>query len=250
MSNKHDPEFWLAIRKGDSIILSDKQAIEESLRRDLGADGMTHIVKSARHIRELNDLCQWVVLELDDDEQDLFLFIKIVDDDIDLRVIFPAAGFTPGNREDMIEEENLWLFQEPSDPDDFELMDLEYTKAVDWDAPFGGPIGDGIIQATYRQKSQGVLQGQVFCYPEESGIGDQIATVVELSTDERDVDNPEMLILETGEVGAITIEMDEEDEAEEVDETTTESESKGGYIEVFFGASIRSNEVEVLTLKK
>lgn len=245
---ERNPEFWLGIRQGDSIVLSDRQAIEESLRRDQGADGMTYLVKSTTHVRELSSLCQWIFLELDDDQQDVRLLVKIVDQEIDLLVIFPVDGFEPGNREDMIDREEFWLFQEPEDTEDFDLTTLEYTKGIDWDAPCDDSIGDGIISTTYAQKAQGELHGQVFCYPEESGIGDQIATIIEYTTDD-EVDNPELLIIEVGEVGTITIEVDEEEDAEDVDETTTESEAKGGYIEVFFGTPIRDNEVAVLTVK-
>ncbi len=249
MSDKTSPEFWRSINPGDSVVLTDEQSIQESLRRGEGADGLTYLVKSITAIPELNDLCEWRLLHLDDDEDDVRLLIKIVDQEVDLRVIF-AVGFDPGNRQDMIDNEEFWLFNQPDDEENLELSKLTFADEFQWDAPVGGPIGDGMVTATYRKKVQDFF-GRGTVSPTESGVGDQIATVVEYVT-EAECDNPEFLILEIGEVGAILIDegYDEDDElVSEEQESTTDAESQGGYIEAFFGASIRTNEVAVLTIK-
>lgn len=249
MNNKTSPEHWRNINPGDSVVLTDEQAIQESLRRDQGADGLTYLVQSVIKISELNGLCEWRLLKLDDEEQDVRLLIKIVDDEVDLRVVFGADGFESGNRQDMIDAEELWLFNEPEDPDNFDLIELQFANEVLWNVPVGGPTGDGMVEATYRKKVRD-FYGRVFTDPPESGVGDQIATIVEYVTD-ADCDNPELLILETGEVGSILIEEDYDEDGEfisEEHETTTNAESQGGYIEVFFGALIRANEVSVLTI--
>lgn len=243
---KHDPEFWQAVRPGDIIALTDEQAIQDSLEKGLGAEGMQYEVKRVTRIRELNELCEWLLFDLDSEEE-LRLMVKIVDNEIDIRIYFAAEEFRAGDRVDMLEQDCYWLFKEPEDPDNFDPVELQFTEELEWSVPLDN---DGVVDnVLFQQKGFGELFGKVTITPAESGMDNLVASVVELVTNE-DVPNPELLIMETGAVGSIVIDYDEEEDKETTEETETDSERRGGLIELFVGTPINLSEVEVFSPKE
>jgi hypothetical protein len=207
MYNEPDVNFWLRLQVGDFVNLSDEQALDDSIK-----EGSTEEIVSIKHITEKDNLAKWVIAELQGKDRDdaLYLVIKIVDREVSIRVFFETDDFNPGDRSDVIEDEDFWLFEEPEDEDDFEYTDLEYRKEIHVTVS-----GNEII---YRQKPQGVLYGESDD-PEESEV--YMASIIEYDTDSEDCPNPELLIIETGEG------------------------PNGGYINVMFGTEINFSEIEV-----
>lgn len=233
--DKSSPSFWRSLNPGDQIVLTDAQSIEESMAAGQGATGLHLQIKKVISVKEMNGLCEWILLKTDA-EDERFVLAKIVDEELDLRLYRPAPDFPIGDRVDMLDDGLDFLFEEFDE--DTEPAKMRFTR--DLEDP------DGV---TYVRKRFGELYGTVSVTPEESGVDNQMATVVEYSTDE-DVPDTEALLMETGVTGNIVIEYDEEEDEETTTETEVISESRGGLIELFVGTPVRTNEVEVLTTKE
>lgn len=219
-SEKRDAAYWRAVKPETTITLTDEQALRESVNGEL------YIVKEVMTIRELSDLCEWIFLKLEGtgETPDSWLMVKIVDQELDLRVYFEdSESFEIGNREDMVERENLWLFQEPED-EEFEYGDLQYAQHVGWDFP-GDNEGDDPIHVDYNVKGGGEMQGKVSFDPRRQGQQSFIATIVEYDTSD-ETTCPEMLFIEVGDADL----------------------EEGGLIRMMFGNCIRPTEAEVLAV--
>ncbi|MHA2279569.1 MAG: hypothetical protein ACXAC5_01570 [Promethearchaeota archaeon] len=219
--DKTDPAFWRAIKPETTLTLTDEQALRECL------DGQNYLVKEVIKIREMDDACEWLFFRVEglDGAPDSWLMVKIAGEELDVRVYFEDESFESGNRNDMIENETLWLFCPPDDPEDFTCEELQYAKHIGWDFP-GDEDGDPDIHVDYNVKL-GELQGRVAYDPYQSEQSEHVATVVEFDTSD-ETTCPEMLLLEIGHA--------ENDE--------------GGLIRMMFGNNIRPTEVEVLAVTK
>lgn len=242
--DKSSASFWRGLKPGDQVVLKDTQSIEDGMAQGRGTDGLHHQITKVTNIKELNGLCEWILLSLDS-EDELMVMVKIVDEQIDLRIYAPAGDLEIGDRVDMLDDDQLWLFEPPEDEEDFEPTELKFAAELTQYFDVDGKE----VEAVFGRKRQGELYGGVTVTPKESGVENQIATVVEYSSG-AEVPNQEALILETGTTGNIVIEYDEEEDEETTAESETRSESRGGLIELFIGTAIRSNEVEVLTTTK
>ncbi len=219
LEDKRDPAYWRAIKPDSTLTLTDEQALREDI------SGQNYLVKQIIKIREKSGICEWILFELEgqDDAPDSWLMAKLVDKEVDIRVYFEPDDFESGNRKDMIEQENMFLFQKPEDVDDFTCGELEYAKHIGWDFP-GDEEGDDDIHVDYNVKA-GELQGDISYDPYQSGQNELLATVVEFDTSD-ETTCPEMLVLEIGHP---------EDE-------------EGGFIRLFFGNSIKPTEADVLAV--
>ena len=222
IEDKRDPAYWRAIKPDSTLTLTDEQALRESV------SGEEYLVKQVIKIREKDGICEWILFELEgqDDTPDSWLMAKLVDKEVDIRVYFESDGFDSGNRNDMVEQEDLWLFQPPDDPDDFSCEELQYAKHIGWNFP-GDNEGDE-IHVDYNVKI-GEMQGNVSYDPHQDGQQELLATVVEFDTSD-DTTCPEMFILEIGRY----FDDPENDE--------------GGLIRLFFGNSIKPTEADVLAV--
>ena len=230
LDDKRDAGYWRAVKPDTTITLTDDQALRESV------SGQNYIVKEVMHIRELTGICEWIFLKLEglEDAPSSWLMVKIVDQELDLRVYFEDPdSFETGNREDMVANETLWVFQEPDD-EEYEYGDLKYAQHVGWDFPGdedGDPDGEIVthqncdIHVDYNIKGGGEMQGKVTFDPRCSGQEDYIATIVEYDTSD-ETTCPEMMFIEVGDA--------------DIDE--------GGLIRLMFGNSIRPTEAEVLAV--
>lgn len=216
-----DPRFWTQVGPGSIITLKDEQALEDSQRKGRGLSPMDYQVKEARTIDVSNGLGALRMFHLDDTEQSIWFVAKIVDQDIDLRVYFepPESEFAPGNRRDMLDRGDLWLFQEPANPNNYRPKDLRFTLEIVQSVQQDG----GTKQVTYEAKGD-ELYGEMTVEPKQSGMSDQVmVTVVEYRATEP-TENPEALIIETG----------------------GENTDDGGLISLMLGSPIRFSEVDVL----
>jgi len=215
LEDKRDPAYWRAIKPDTTITLTDEQALRESV------SGQNYLVKQVIRLKEKSGICEWLFMDIrgQDDAPDSWLMVKIVDQELDIRVYFEDDNFESGNRDDM----NLFLFQQPEDPDDFACEDLQYAKHIGWDFP-GDEEGDDDIHVDYNVKV-GELQASVAYDPYESGERELLATIVEFDTGD-ETTCPEMLVLEIGHP----------------------ENKEGGLIRMFFGNSIKPTEADVLAV--
>lgn len=181
--------FWKKLKVGDIIGLQDKQAIEDQMDegKTLGETYTVRSIKTFKAEGEHGCLAEFLLVEMDKEEETLYLSIKLVDKDVTLRVFYEAEEFEQGNREDILAREEEWLFKEPEDTNDFDPGDLEYASSIIQN------IDDEDVEFT--QLPQGELHGSCTVVPEETGVGNVFMTLVEYSTDV-DCDNPYMLVIE------------------------------------------------------
>jgi hypothetical protein len=221
--DKTTPEFWLGITTANIISMRDEQAIEDSMEVGAGIRGFDYTVKSVKTITENDNLCKWVAIQLTHPNQDLLLLVKIVDTDVDISCYFEIPEVPASTREGAIANEFYWLFEEPANPDDFSLADLEFVGSITFT-----PNEDG-DPIDYQMKPQGILHGPCHTQPQKSGMGKTFMTVVEYASD-AECDNPRFLILEEGKIAHY-----QEDE-----------DHDGGWMTFYMGCPINALEVDVL----
>lgn len=209
-------DFWKGIHPGSTITLKDKQAIEDSMEKGNGMKGMDYMVKTVYRLNELNGLAEWYLFLLDDSGEAIWVMVKIVEQDIDLRVYFEHPQFEPGNRKDMVEQENLWLFMEPENPADFLYNDLKFALQIEIEED-----NDEVL--VYRQKGFKEMHCRCRLMPKSSGMNDPVATVVEYQVNGA-CENPELFLFELG----------------------GQDTADGGLIRLMLGCHLRPTEIDVL----
>ena len=209
-------DFWKGIHPGSTITLKDKQAIEDSMEKGNGMKGMDYMVKTVTRLKEVNGLAEWILFLLDDPGEAIWVMVKIVEPEIDLRVYFEHPQFEPGNRKDMIEQENLWLFLEPENPADFLYNDLKFTDQIEIEQ-------DNDEMLIYKQKGFKEMHCHGSFLPASSGMKNPMATIVEYQV-QGTCDNPELLVFELG----------------------GQESSEGGLIRLMLGCHLRPTEIDVL----
>lgn len=223
--DKRDPAFWRSVKPDTTITLTDEQALRESVH------GLSYLVREVMTIKDLDGICEWLffMMDGDGDTPDAWLMVKIVDKEVGLRVYFEdrdsieSIGFRAGNREDMVDSERLWLFQEP-EGEEFEYSELQYAQHIGWDFP-GDEEGDDDIHVDYNVKGGGEMQCTVTYDPHIDDQRDLIVTIVEYDTSD-ETTCPEMLLIEIGRSG-----LDE-----------------GGLIRMMFGNAVRPEEIDALAV--
>lgn len=223
MNDKTSPDFWRSIKADSTITLSDQQAITDSIERGTGVAGIDYIVESIWKIREMNGLAEWLLFKLDEEDQELWLVVKIVDQHLNLLVFFEPDEFIPDNRRDVVERGDTWLFEEPEDNENFEFDALQFVSEIEWSVQTGENGETFDQELLYRMKQQGVLYGHCTHDPVQAGIKRILTSVIEYATDS-DYENPELMLLELG----------------------GENSSDGGLITMLVGNSINMDEVDVL----
>jgi len=224
MSDKQNEEYWNRIEPGSIVTLDDSQAIEDSMKKGAGVKGIDYDVKSIRTIRHETGLCTWIMLELGGEEQDIWLMIKIVDADIDVRAYFEVPEFPSGDRADILERGCEWVFVEPEDANDFDLAELEFAQEITQSVA----IKEGESEeVTFSIKEQGVLFGEATHCPELEGVEDVMFIAVAEYITETECENPELLILEMG----------------------GQDSERGGFITLMLGAPVNFSEIEVMNVK-
>ena len=216
-----DPDFWYELPAGSIVRLTDEQAVQEAKEKGRGKRGLEYEVGDIVQINEATEQVQWRLFELVDDEESLWLMVRTVGDELEVRVYFEdEEAFESGTRAEQVEREEFWLFRQPEDEDDWEPADLEFTSRISWD------FEDGKGTAVFSQKPQGQLYGSFEVMGED--IGPLPASVIEYYSPDA-VDNNEIVIIETGGVDPKTVEMVPE----------------GGFVRVMFGCVLDPDEIEV-----
>ncbi len=220
--DKTSPEFWRKLGKDSVITLSDEEALDEAMEKGEGLKGVDYLITKKKVIRYEDKVIEWYIFEIEGDDEVCWFMVKIVGQEMDLRVYYRPDGFDPGSRAELVENGFVWLFEPPEDEDDFVPGDLEYAKYPD--VP---PVDDEEEKVNYVAKQPGPLFARYKSYPGSSSDPSFI-TVVEYSSEE-DCNDPEMLVLEEGG-------LDEDGDPA----------PHGGWVTILLGTPLDFNEVDAL----
>ena len=188
--NDNTKEFWMGIKPNDIISLQDAQEIEGQMEEGKTVGETDYTVTSVNTVEVEGDngiLAIYRFLNIETEEDALLLMAKIVDNDIALRIYFKIDKFEPGDRYEVVERGDSWLFNEPDDPTNFKFEELSYADVI-----------ERVIdeeEVTFYQVPPGELYGTSKTDPPPSGLTDIFLTLVEYCTDS-DLQNPYILALE------------------------------------------------------
>lgn len=255
-ASKFTKEFVKKLEEGDIIGIQDKQAIEDQMDegKDISLGETNYEIKSIKTFKaegEHGCLAECLIFELEREEETIFLFVKIVDKNIAQRIYFNVNEWVSDTRLGIVERGDEYIFEEPEDTDNFNVIDLEYAKEIIQD------VDDEEI--TFAQLPPGELNGGCTTIPKESGVGDVFMTLVEYVTD-TDCDNPYLMlteeeVIEPDDEGYQDYEEDydeddyDEDEYEDEDESD-EDPGVGGVINFYLGCDISPLDINVYPKKK
>ena len=149
-------DFWREVRPESFITINDTEALMASLGQGVGLRGQECVVRSVYEIRQMDGLCEWLFFKLDNDGTEVYLLVTIVPDaEPDFTIFYEAGGFDSGNRQDILDAEQEYIFEEPEDTDDFEIGSLEYANEFFYDqVPEDGPA----VECQFIRKSFSPLQ--------------------------------------------------------------------------------------------
>jgi hypothetical protein len=201
---------WKNLKVGQTIILSDEEAVKDSLKLFGHAKGLSYLIERIDVIRSNGLSIDWYLYHL---TEGIMVMAKMVGSDLDLRVYGMACGFTPGNRKDLLYSDILWPFEKPTEKD-WTLSDLRFAENFS-----GTNSGYGF---DFSMKSQGQLYGQMSST--DGFLDGHLAFIGEYKSQALDCIEDEMLITEVG----------------------GEESQDGGLITVYIGSSLNPQEIEVL----
>lgn len=217
------------IKPGDFVCLTDDQTIQDMMdsRMQVATDGLMLEVENVMHVHEQQGLCDWYLCPLlgtyPENYPKLWLLAKAVEHEIEVRVYWVPDEFqAPRTRGDLIRDGVLWLFEEPLDTSTFKPCDLAFTRWIDHDT------GKGVTKFDMKG---GALHGEFRNKPASTEDWQQVqpATVVEYSTDQAGVGDPEALVLEVGGLNEY---------GEQIPE--------GGFVQFFLGGPVVSNDIDLI----
>lgn len=201
---------WRGLRKGSVINLTDEQTLTEMIE-DGGpnlADGIDLIVEKTVFFE--NDNCTWILVETD--HHILNLVVKLVDDNVEIKVVFQPEWSVQGSRQDYCNADCHWLFKEPEDVDNFVPGELEYADSITRQY-------DDVGLVKFEAK-----HGTVY-FTNYS----QFKQLREWTADNEDMDNPDLIVFE---IGGVT------DDGDTIE--------IGGWVELYQGATVTPGDVNLL----
>ncbi len=176
------------LKPKDILILKDEASIKRGLNAGIpfSLNGIQHEVKSIISIKERNGLCEFKLISFEDD---LFLFVKSVDDLTDYRLMAGNDWLTRGTREELINNGHNFVFAAPKDVNNFAFDELEFAES------FNLVVGG---QDVYFGRKAKTLFGELTEEPKGTGIEyPLLAAITEYST-ASEIQMNEILIMETG----------------------------------------------------
>ena len=183
-----DYNLWLKAKVGDFVQVSDQQAIEHSMKNGTGIDGLNYRIKEILEFKEARQLCSWVFCELEDEEDQLYLVAKNIDDELTIILYYVEPEIEPGSRRELLDEGFDFLFNEfdtkPSNLDDLEFSSEIFVNNEDEN-------GES-FESSFRQKRQGALFAESTTKVKTA----LKSCVVEYRTMD-EIENPEMMIYES-----------------------------------------------------
>lgn len=202
---------WKSVKLGATVALSDSGSIAISKKQTGNLSPLDMTVQSIGVLHDGNGLSDWVFITLVSISEKLMLCVQVVDEESDFFLYSPSE-LSVKNRSENIVSENLWLFDEPDDPNNFRPLDLVYAFKFTEHPESGGEI-------EHLKKEMGDRTGQYSLTPPLSGLNQLVATYVPYSSK----DGNQACILEIGEI----------------------NNENGGAIQLFSGTQIKETEVEI-----
>lgn len=192
---------WLNVKNGDKLkIRGEKVEIINSL-----------------HVKESNNLATFVLLKMRESQGEFYLFARIVDENVDVRIFNEINWIGAGDRGRLLNEGNNRLFQAPQS-EDWVPADLEWAESFEFNIE-GKNVGINKKFTSYGEATE---------IPKTTGIDVSFATIVEYNAVEQ-IANPEILILELGGI-----------------DPTGNKVPTGGLVIPLEGYCINNNEVETV----
>ena len=232
--NLRSASFWQSLRPGSTIILKDEQTLADMISSgETLAEGRDYNLEEVWRIKESRGIAEWQFFRIRSlhDEDAVWLLIKSAGggtgqgDDLSAGVYFEADGFTPGNREDLLNQELYWVFAEPPDTSNYKLLDLEFAPQLNFNVDVNG----NAREAEFAKTGNLEFHGKATADPSPSDVSfadssSMLGTVAEYLTAMR-VPNPKVIFFEVG-----------------------APNPKGGLIRMIQGADIGLGDIEVLPL--
>lgn len=158
---------------GNIVTLSDPQTLEMMVEEDAPLGEGLNLTISEKQTFESGGVF-WTVYEFEQDE--ICLLTKECGGHCDIRVMFTPPGHVDGDRLDVVESGNGWLFEAPRDEEDFAYDELKLADGIE--SP------DGV----FNQKN-GTLYGT-------TDRGDTFVGVTEWNSNAKE--NGELILFEIG----------------------------------------------------
>lgn len=194
MQEEANSSFWRNVRVGDIVSLSDARTLVERMKGGKGPTPENYEIKSILAAKSLNNLADWIFFKLDE-TNGLCLMAKIVDNNLSLCVIRDAHDWEPQTRQKLIDNDILFMFNQPDNPNNFNVEDLTYSDQIFED----NEVVNGPGRTEYYLKPQGEMHCKASISPSQSGVGEQFATIVEYAAEmNKGHVDPECMILEVG----------------------------------------------------
>jgi len=221
MLDKNAIATWRSLKGGDIITLTDEQTIAD-LMDDQTKNAMRGIdltIGCPEAIKHQNGDFELIIYPLEGYKQDMWLMVKSVDEDFDLRIYYEPADFERGNRAELIDKGYLWLFQEPAEPDSAIPSELKHALYIENTDP------ETDEQIIFRSKAQ-------TSFGESISLGeDPIFVQITEYLAEDEHKNPELMTIEYGGL---------DEDGDELDE--------GGYIKFFQGETIQPSSIDIMPM--
>jgi len=190
---QEDAASWRAVKPGDMVALSDAQTIIARMKDGKGTSPADYEISSVLSAPQLNNLAEWRFFKLG--QTSLWLMAKLVDRNLALLVLRDAPDWEPATRKELVDKEMLFLFNAPKDPGNFEYEELAYVEEIN---VTNSEINSG-TETFFYMKPQREQHAKADWQPPQSGIGQQIATIVEYAAEaNKGFVDTELVILELG----------------------------------------------------
>lgn len=222
--NPYSVHFWRALKPGSTIILKDEQTLQDMIESgETLAAGRDYQVEEAWRVRERQDVAEWQFFRIRSphDEDATWLLVKSAGDALSAGVYFEADGFQPGSRRDILDQNNFWVFNEPRDPDNYRVQELQFASHLYFNVDLNGEVRE----VEFAKMGNLEFHGSATADPPVPGNDRMVGTVAEYET-MLPVPNPKVAFLETGIPG-----------------------SNDGLVRMLQGADIRMSDLEVLPVR-
>jgi len=215
-------EFWREVRPKSVITINDEQALIASLDSDKGLVGEEFFVKWVQNIREQSNLVEWLYFCLENNSEEVYLLVTIVDnEEPDLAIFFDAGGWESCNRSEVIDKDQEFIFEAPDDEENFDFLGLKYASSFEWELVNDD---DSVTNARYDLVSPYPLQSWTHQNPPDADR--LLTTIAYYKSKTEGAHSPLALILEMGHP----------------------DNENGGLIKVYLGSPIRASEMTVLKI--
>jgi len=221
-ASKDQLEFWLAVKIGDFVTLSDSQSFIAG-----GSGGLDYRVTDIQRIvvrdrERRREIAHYHLHDLElEGKRRLSLLLLAAGEQFELRAYFRPGQFAAGTRDLLIDRGQTWLFLPPPNPDDFISSQLDYAPYPD--VP---PIDEGTGPVTRVYAIAGFGKPVYGSYVRN---GEEVPTILtEYACDDKGCLNPLLLVVE-----------------ERWIDPDGRVPEEGGFVTTFLGCPLSTGEVDL-----